>query len=173
MLQKNLVYHKSAKGTEAIATRQHGLSPKLRSTLILIDGKRGFEELARLSQALGDTEQLLGQLLEQGFIEEVVGAPAAPAAAPAKSAAAPVKTAAAPATGRGLPLLDAQRYASKRLFAILGVSAEPVCLRIEAARNAQDFQAAIKLAEIMVSDVRSGRVAEEFAAEMQEHMPGA
>ena len=162
MLQKNLVYHKSAKGTEAIATRQHGLSPKLRSTLILIDGKRGFEELARLSQALGDTEQLLGQLLEQGFIEEVVGAPAAPA-----------KTAAAPAAGRGLPLLDAQRYASKRLFAILGVSAEPVCLRIEAARNAQDFQAAIKLAEIMVSDVRSGRVAEEFAAEMQEHMPGA
>jgi hypothetical protein len=171
MLQKNLVYHKSAKGTEAIATRQHGLSPKLRSTLILIDGKRGFEELARLSQ--GDTEQLVGQLLEQGFIEEVVGAPAAPAAAPTKSAAAPAKTAAAPAAGRGLPLLDAQRYASKRLFAILGVSAEPVCLRIEAARNAQDFQAAIKLAEIMVNDVRSGRVAEEFAAEMQEHMPGA
>lgn len=164
MIQKNLVYHKSAKGSEAIATRQHGLSPKLRSILILIDGKRGFEELAR--QSLGDTEQLLGQLLEQGFIEEVVGAPAAPAAAPAR-------TAAAPAAGRGLPLLDAQRYASRRLFAILGFSAEPVCLRIEAARNLQDFRAAIKLAEIMVNDVRSSKVAADFAAEMQEHMPSA
>ena len=40
MIQKNVVYHKSAKGAEAIATRQHGLSPKLRSMLILIDGKR-------------------------------------------------------------------------------------------------------------------------------------
>lgn len=166
MIQKNLVYHKSAKGSEAIATRQHGLSPKLRSTLILIDGKRGFDELARLSQSLGDTEQLLGQLLEQGFIEEV-----STAAAPAASASA--RTVTAPATGRPISLLEAQRFAARRLFAILGPSAEPVCLRIEAARNAQDFRAAIKLAEVMVHDVRSGNVAAEFAAEMQAHMPSA
>jgi hypothetical protein len=171
VIQKNVVYHKSAKGSEAIATRQHGLSPKQRSILILIDGKRGFDELAKLSSALGDTEQLLGQLLEQGFVEPVAAsAGAAAAAAPSPSAAG--KPAAAPAA-KGASLIDAQRYASRRLFDLLGPSSEPACLRIEAARNAQDLQSAIKLAEIMVNDVRSGKVAAEFAAEMQAHMPSA
>lgn len=168
VIEKNVVYHKSAKGSEAIATRQHGLSPKLRSILILIDGKRGFDELAKLSSALGDTEQLLGQLLEQGFVEPV----AAPAAPAAPGAPGPGKSRATPAA-RGPSLIDAQRYASRRLFDLLGPSSEPACLRIEAARNAQDLLSAIKLAEIMVNDVRSGKVAAEFAAEMQAHMPSS
>lgn len=48
-----------AKGAEAIATRQHGLGPRQRSLLILIDGKKNFEDLAKLSAMLGDTAQLL------------------------------------------------------------------------------------------------------------------
>jgi hypothetical protein len=163
VVQKSLVFHKSAKGSEAIATRQHGLSPKLRSLLIMIDGKRGVDELARVSGTLGDAEVLLGQLLEQGFIEPVAASEAPGAAAPGKAAA--------PASARGPSLVEAQRYASRRLFDLLGPSSEPACLRIEAARNPQDLQAAIKLAEVMVNDVRSGKVAAEFAAEMQAHMP--
>jgi len=122
VIQKNLVFHKSAKGTEAIATRQHGLGPKLRSMLILIDGKRGFEELVRLSQMLGDTEELLGQLLEQGFIEPVAAPPAA--AAPRQgTASAPAPLAAATATAP-LSLTDAQRFVSRRLTDLLGPNAE-------------------------------------------------
>lgn len=168
MIKKDVVYHKSAKGSEAIATRQHGLSPKLRSTLILIDGKRRVEELGQLAATFGDIEQLLGQLLEQGFIEPVADPPV-----PAASASSGNSRNAGPAAKRGISLGEAQRYASRRLFDILGPSSEPACLRIEAARNAQDFEAAIKLAEVMVNDVRSGRVAADFAAEMQEHMPSA
>lgn len=162
MIERSIIYHKSAKGVEAIATRQHGLGPKLRSTLILVDGKRGFDELARLSTTPGDVDLLLGQLLDQGFIE--------PGAVAAASGAAPE---AAAATARGISLSDAQRYASRRLFDLLGPSSEPACLRIEAARNTRDFQSAIKLAEVMVSDVRSGKVAADFAADMREHMPSA
>ncbi|MCM2251970.1 MAG: hypothetical protein NDJ19_06395 [Ramlibacter sp.] len=164
MIERNRIYHKSAKGVEAIATRQHGLGPKLRSTLILVDGKRGFDELARLSTAPGDVDLLLGQLLDQGFIEP--GGLAAPAVASGSGAKAAV-----PAAGRGISLADAQRYASRRLFDLLGPSSEPACLRIEAARNPGDFQSAIKLAEVMVSDVRSGKVAADFAADMRDHMP--
>lgn len=167
MIQKNLVYSKTPKGSEAIATRQHGLSPKVRSMLILIDGKRGFSELAKLGQVLGDTEQLLSQLLEQGFIEPV---PMAAAAAPAP---APGGNAPATAKGRALTLAEAQRFASRKLFDLLGPSAEPACLRIESARNAQDLQAAIALAEIMVNDVRSSKVAAEFAAMVEARMPPA
>lgn len=164
MIQKHLVYQKSSKGSEAIANRQLGLSPKLRSALILIDGKRSFEDLARLSQALGDMDQMVTQLLEQGLIEP------APAAAPTAGGA---KAAAAVMTPSGKPFSmgEAQRFASKKLFAILGPSAEPAALKIEAARTLQDLEAALKLAEVMVNDVRSSKVASEFVAEMQAHMP--
>lgn len=161
MTKKTLVYHKSAKGSEAIATRQHGLSPKLRSMLILIDGKRGFDELAKLSQ--GDTEQLLKQLLDQGFIEQV-----GTAAGPVGAAPAPASTA-TPA----MTLQQAQRYASRRLTDVLGPNAEDLCLRIEGARNVHDFQVTVARAEAMVKQFRGATVAAEFTGEIQAHMPSA
>lgn len=172
MIQKNLVYHKSAKGTEAIATRQHGLAPKLRSLLILVDGKRGFEELKRLSQVLGDTEVLLGQLWDQGFIEPVAppnvtassvspSASQSPASAPAPLGAAPIK------------LIDAQRFLSRRLTDLLGPNADELCLRIEAARNLKEFQAAVGRAEGVLRQYRSAQTAAEFAADVQAHMPSS
>ncbi|MDP3824589.1 MAG: hypothetical protein Q8R33_24220 [Burkholderiales bacterium] len=168
MVQKNLVYHKSVKGTEAIATRQHGLGPKLRSMLILIDGKRGFDELARLSQMLGDTEELLGQLLDQGFIEPVA-APAGPAAAPhaeRTTAPAPLAAAAAP-----ISLKEAQRFVSRRLTDLLGPNAEELCLKIEATRTVKDFQSAVARAEGILRQYKNAQAAAEFAAEVQAHMP--
>lgn len=167
MIQKNLVYRKSAKGTEAIATRQHGLGPKLRSVLILVDGKRGFEELVRLSQILGDTEELLGQLLDQGFIEAVAGPNPAPATGAAVPASAPAPLAAAPS----IKLIDAQRFVSRRLTDLLGPNAEELCLRIEAARNLKEFQVAVGRAEGILRQYKSAHTAAEFAADVQAHMP--
>lgn len=158
------VYQKSAKGSEAIATRQHGLGPRLRSLLIMVDGKRGFDELAKLSQATGDTEQLLGQLLEQGFIEPSALIPAAPVSAPAPLALAPKA---------GISLIEAQRFLSRRLTDLLGPNAEELCLRIEAARNLHDFQAAVTRAEGMLRQFKSANTAAQFAAEAQAHMPAA
>ena len=167
MIQKNIVYHKSAKGAEAIATRQHGLSPKLRSMLIMIDGKRSLEELEHLSQMLGNTEELLGQLLDQGFIEpggSVVTAPSPLTSAPA---------ALAPAAGPAITLLEAQRFISRRLTDLLGPNAEELCLRIEGAKNVHDFQVAVTRAEGMLRQFVSAHVAAEFAAEAHAHMPHA
>ena len=164
MIQRNVIYHKSAKGTEAIATRQHGLSPKLRSTLIMIDGKRSVDDLIRLSQMLGDTEQLLGQLLEQGFIEPF--ALAAPA--PATSAPAPLAAVSGKPSGS---LIDAQRYVVRRLTDILGPNAEELCLRIEGTKNLHDLQIAVARAEGMLRQYVSSHVAAEFMAEAQAHMP--
>lgn len=164
MIQQNVIYHKSAKGAEAIATRQHGLSPKLRSMLIIIDGKRSVDDL-RLSQILGDTEQLLGQLLDQGFIEPFALVAPAPAAT---SAPAPLAAASGKQSGS---LLDAQRFVVRRLTDILGPNAEELCLRIEAARNLHDFQTAVARAEGMLRQYVSSHTAAEFMAEAQAHMP--
>lgn len=175
MIAKNLVYQKSAKGSEAIATRRHGLSPKLRSLLILIDGKRDYQELARISNTLGDTEQLLGQLLEEGCIEPVPKAARAAAALAPKvavpvpihaSASAPV---AAPASS--ISLADARRHAVRRLIDIVGPNADEICMRIESARSVADFLAAVAQAEAMVRQFRGVNSAAGFAADMKAHQP--
>jgi hypothetical protein len=159
VIQKHLVYQKTAKGSDAIANRQSGPSPRLRSMLILVDGKRGYDELSRLSQAFGHAEQLLAQLLDQGLIESA-------------AANAPPATA-APSPAAGIPLRDAQRFAVRRLVSILGPAAEPLCLRIEATRSAQDFLSAITRAEGMIRETRGSNTASAFAAEMQDHRPAA
>ncbi|WP_141512925.1 hypothetical protein [Ramlibacter sp. WS9] len=173
MIQKNVVYHKSAKGIEAIATRQHGLGPKLRSLLILVDGKKTFDDLAQLSQMLGDTNELLTQLSDQGFIEPGAAAPAHHVPARA-SAPAPLSPASGPgALAPAMTLAEAQRFASRRLTDLVGPNAQELCLRIEAARNLRDFQVAVSRAEGMLRQVHSAHTADEFAAAVHSHMPAS
>jgi hypothetical protein len=165
VVQKNLVYRKSAKGSEAIATRQHGLSPKLRSMLIMIDGKRSFDDLAKLSQMLGDTGQLLGQLLDDGFIEPVAAPTPVVASAPAPLA---------PAAGQhAVSLIEAQRFVVRRLTDTMGPNAEELCLRIEGTKNLHDFQAAVARGEGLLRQYLDSRTVEAFMAEVQAHMPAA
>ena len=47
MFQKNAVYRKTPAGLEALARRDPTLTLRLRSVLILLDGKRGLEEVWR------------------------------------------------------------------------------------------------------------------------------
>lgn len=160
MISKNAVYHKSTKGTEAIATRQHGLAPKLRSILILVDGKRRFEELARLSATLGDTEQLLDHLLVDGFIEE-----AAPAVQATQTAAAML-----PASAQ-LSLPQAKQFAVRQLTDILGPTAEELCLDIESTRNVHDYDIAVARAESVLRRFSGAAAAAAFAAEVKARRP--
>lgn len=156
MISKNAVYRKSAKGTEAIATRQYGLGAKLRPVLILVDGKRKFEELVRLSSTLGDTEQLLEQLVADGFIERV----AAPAPVIKADPAAPAAT-----------LPQAQRLAVRRLTDIMGPTAEQLCIRIETTRNWQEFDVAVVHAEEILRGFSGTQLADSFAAEIKTYRP--
>ena len=60
MFDKTATYHKTAAGSEAIATRSSALTARLRSMLIMVDGKRTCDELAKI----GDVETLLPQLAD-------------------------------------------------------------------------------------------------------------
>jgi hypothetical protein len=177
VFQKTMTYHKSALGAEAIATRSAAVTPKMRSMLILIDGKRGFDELAKLGAMLGDPEQLMTQLADQGLIEPVAGSAAAPAAAPGagrSSAPAPLAGgagAAPPAGAKPMTLVEAQRFAVRRLTDMLGPGAEELCMRIEATRTPQEFMAAIHKAESMLRQFGKTERAAQFAADMEAHRP--
>lgn len=167
MFDKSHTYHKSSRGTEAMATRSPALTPKMRSMLILVDGKRSCAELAKLGQLLGDPDQLLAQLAELGFIEAQAGA--APRAAGA--AGAPAAPAAAAPPAATVPLPEAKRFAVRLLTDMLGPMADDMCMRIEGTRTAQDFMVAIQRAESMLRQVGSAQKAARFAAEMETHRP--
>lgn len=160
MPHTSVIYQKSARGSQAIATRDHALTPKLRSLLILVDGKRSFEDLVKLSGLTADTDQLLSQLLADGYIEPAVqAAPAAPVSAPA------------PLQRPGVPLAEAKRFVVRRLTDLLGPTADSFCMKIEAAKSAHEFMTVVKDAEILVRDMKGGQAANNFHQEVEAHRP--
>jgi hypothetical protein len=170
VFDQTATYHKSAKGAEAIATRSAALGPKLRSMLILIDGKRATGDLAKLGQMLGDPLQLMAQLAEQGYIEPVGGASASSGAATVPSPLSSNPVPLAPAH-RTVPLADAQRYAVRQLTDLLGPTAESLCLRIEGTKNAQEFMAVMHKAEGVLRQFGGAQLAARFTAAMESHRP--
>jgi len=62
-----VIFAKTAKGQEEVATRSGGLTPRQRRVLIMVDGKRTVDELREMLQA-DDLQHTLGMLEEEGFI---------------------------------------------------------------------------------------------------------
>ena len=65
----NTVFDKTPAGREEIATRRQHLATRLRTLLLLVDGKRNTAELMASVAGLGLDEKALVQLLEGGFIQ--------------------------------------------------------------------------------------------------------
>lgn len=68
---------KTVAGVEEIATRARRVAPRLRTVLILVDGRRCVAELADAAAGLGDVRQALAKLHDEGFVIRVGLAPAA------------------------------------------------------------------------------------------------
>ena len=164
MLNKRAIYHKTAKGTEAIANRHSGLPPKLRSLLIMVDGKRSYNELAVLGSVLGDCEALLSQLADDGLIE------GAGSAAPT-AAAADLMEATTPAVLVATSLPEAKRFASHLLMDMLGPTSDVLCMKIEEAHDMAEFVTAVKRARDIVRDIKGGHAAERFVEQVELHTP--
>jgi hypothetical protein len=171
MGQKDSVYRKSTEGAAALARRDPSLTPRLRSLLILVDGKRSTEELVRMAPTGTETEALLAHLESAGMLERAFATtePAplreiAQTPAPAEGSPAPIQT-------RTVPLAQAQRAAARRLTDLLGPEAETLCLRIESARTAQDLAALLQRAEAMVRSARGADAATAFTRHMQAYRP--
>lgn len=197
MLDKSATYHKSAKGAEAIATRQQsGLTPRQRSMLILVDGRRSYAELARLARVLGDPEQLLAQLSTEGYIEAGpprAGPPTAPAPlfdsdaldatwgylsgpVPLDSGPVPLDSMPQPLdsapgalvtpAARAVSLDQAKTAAVARLKDLLGPEADDLCVRLEAAASPQEFRAAVRRTEAVLRAVVGPELAAQFLSEV-------
>lgn len=63
-----VVFAKTPKGQDEIATKAGGLTPRVRRVLIFIDGKRTVDDLRGMLQS-DDLQHTLGLLEEAGYIE--------------------------------------------------------------------------------------------------------
>ena len=65
-----VVFAKTPKGQDEIASRAGGLTPRQRRVLIMIDGKRTVDDLREMLQA-DDLQHTLGLLEEEAYIEMI------------------------------------------------------------------------------------------------------
>lgn len=68
----NLIFDKTDKGREEIATRQYQLSTRLRTLLVLVDGRQSNENLLKKVSGLGLNDASLKELADNGFIQIIV-----------------------------------------------------------------------------------------------------
>lgn len=77
-----MVYDKTDKGREEISTRKHQLASRLRTLLVMIDGRHSLDELLRNFAGVGVTEDSVKELLHEGYIFLASGSEPEPAAGP-------------------------------------------------------------------------------------------
>lgn len=148
------VYRKTAKGQTEIETRVDRLAPRLRTALILVDGKRDSDELAKLF--LAEPAATLATLLDRGYIE-VVGITAASDLASRKTDL-PID----------MPEADPQAFARLRRDAVrhitdrLGPMADAIATRIEKATDPGQLLPHLQLARQVLRDHRGAAAAAEF-----------
>lgn len=155
------VYRKTEKGQVEVATRQNQLAMKLRSALIMVDGKRTDEELLRMIP--GDAHDLLQSLLDQGYIE-VIGvtahrAPPAPSRAPDSVPPAESTLTGGP-TGPEYTTLrqQAARFVSEQL----GPMGDDLAVRLEKAKNWGEIKPLLGIAQRVLQDNRGPTTADAF-----------
>jgi hypothetical protein len=159
------IYSKTPDGQNEIETRARKLSPRARSTLILVDGKRSSTELGKLVQQADETLQAL---LEAGLIEAV-----AVKSAPVKDAEPAPAAAPAPVSGMALVEFEAtRRDAVRAINDLLGPEAENLALRMERATDADQLRVALERAVAYIANARGGGAAAQFAAKFLGNPPG-
>ena len=68
-----LIYEKTDKGREEIATRKYQLPSKLRTLLVMVDGEQTMDSLLQKVSPLGLNEKSLAQLVDQEFVRKKNG----------------------------------------------------------------------------------------------------
>lgn len=158
------IYRKTSKGHSEIETRAHRLSPRLRSALILVDGRRSDDEVRPLIPQ--QAEETLQLLVEQAFIEIIGITQDAPRAA--QPAARPVEAAPPVAPPPASPAVSPRDFATTRAQAVrlftdmVGPMAEALALKMERARSIDELRPLVQTAQRIIGNARGGQAAADY-----------
>jgi hypothetical protein len=117
------LFHKTPKGEGEIALRGHGLAPRARSLLIMVNGKCTGEELRKRGDLLGGGADLFGSLVDGGYVEPIT----TPADLLATASPAPLQFTAAHA--------EAVKFASHFIVDAMGPAYDELGGRVETCRD--------------------------------------
>ncbi len=131
-----VVFAKTPKGHDEIATKAGGLTPRIRRVLIFVDGKRTVDDLRGMLQS-DDLQHTLGLLEEAGYIEVLA---VTDPTGTAKPAATPLPSITAfrelPASVDAVDLQKARNFMTNTLNAFVGtLGASSLLDRIEKAEG--------------------------------------
>jgi hypothetical protein len=163
------VYRKTGKGFAEIGTRANRLAPRLRQALIMVDGNRTDDDLAKL--ILSQPDETLAILLEQGYIE--LAATPGPMVA-ASNSGMPSITGAASTTSssESTDRFKAHRRESVRYVnEHLGPSAEMLAIKLEKATDWAQLRPHLETATEFLLSARGTTTADDFTARFIDTLP--
>lgn len=139
-------FDKTDKGREEIATRKYHLASRLRTLLLLIDGKHTTEDILDKVSGLGLTAESIAELRNGGFIYQlqtvVIDVPPQSPQAPSDSAA----TQAVSHAGHTMPNGDSQfeaiyHFYTETIKSTIGLRGYALQLKVERAGSIDEFRA--------------------------------
>ncbi len=144
---RDTVFFKTEAGAQEITARQIRLHPRVRSLLVLIDGKHRAGELLDTLQTIGVSEDSFKELLNHGLVAAAgAGVSAAPeAAVEAPDTEMPLAPAEAPSQGAPLDEQEQRRalyaYFNLHIRETLGLRGFMLQLQVEKAETLADYAA--------------------------------
>jgi hypothetical protein len=142
----NFIFDKTDKGREEIITRKYRLASRLRSLLVLIDGKKDNVELLSKVAGLGLDMQSLAELAEGEFIEGVAVTPVRASASAASSVIEEGNLSISDNDQNKVMIspesfLALQTFFNETIRSMIGLRGFTLQLKVERAGTLADFQA--------------------------------
>ncbi len=160
-MEATLLALKTPKGHDEIRSRAHGLSQKLRTLLIMVDGKSTVGELLGRFPGVAEIQSNLRQLVELGFVQVGAGQAVTAAAAAMPAVAAPQNSPSGETRGKALSGLV------RMVIEAMGPDADLVTGQLERARTREEFEKAAQRCTAMLEGVAGPKKSQPFAAAAQ------
>ncbi|MDB5768661.1 MAG: putative proline-rich protein [Collimonas fungivorans] len=150
-----IIFDKTDRGRTEIATRGQAVAPRLRTLLLLVDGKTSNDELLRKVAGLGLGQEHLDELLQAGLIQASADSGSTKASTVSSATPTPVETpasksvpppAAAPVSAEQvLPPGQTQfeaiyHFYNDTIKSMIGLRGYGLQLKVERASSIQDFR---------------------------------
>lgn len=134
-----IIFDKTDKGREEIATRKFHLAPKMRTLLVMIDGKQSVDELMQKIGGLGFTPESLNELMSDGFVHQVAAIETPDAAAPAPTPG-PVPAAPAPMSANANQFQALYHFYTETIKSTIGLRGYGLQLKVEKASSVDELR---------------------------------
>jgi hypothetical protein len=156
----NSILKKTEKGLNALKVRNPLLAQKSRVLLILIDGKKTIGELAPLLTVGSDTHEKFSELLQAGFVTEVLQLEVLQTQLDANSTGITINK--TDITNSVQNLQVAIRAACRMLTDILGPNSDVLSMQLEKCKTKDEFNAKILEFRKIVGTMRTEKHGDEF-----------